>query len=43
MYDDELIFRDIFTGMQFIMELHSTALKQNTTNDKLRNMYWKFR
>ncbi len=42
MYDDELIFRDIFTGMQFIMELHSTALKQNTTNDKLRNMYWKF-
>ncbi|HBX22194.1 MAG TPA: DUF3231 domain-containing protein [Desulfotomaculum sp.] len=42
LYDDELIFRDIFTGMQFIMELHSTALKQTTTNDRLRSMYRKF-
>ena len=42
LYDDELIFRDIFTGMQFILELHSSALKQNTTNDRLRNMYIKF-
>ena len=42
LYDDELIFRDIFTGMQFIMELHSTALKQTTTNDRLRSLYRKF-
>lgn len=42
LYDDELIFRDIFTGMQFIMELHSTALKQTTTNDRLRGMYREF-
>lgn len=42
LYDDELIFRDIFTGMQFIMELHSTALKQTTTNDRLRAMYRNF-
>ena len=42
LYDDELIFRDIFTGMQFIMELHSTALKQSTTNDRLRSMFRKF-
>jgi hypothetical protein len=42
LYDDELIFRDIFTGMQFIMELHSTALKQSTTNDRLRSMLGNF-
>jgi hypothetical protein len=41
LYDDELIFRDIFTGMQFIMELHATALKQTTTNDRLRKIYRK--
>ncbi len=39
LYDDEIIFRDIFTGMQFIMELHATAFKQSTTNDRLRKMY----
>jgi len=40
--EDELMFRQILTGMQFMITLHSTALKQCTTNDRLRAIYNKF-
>lgn len=39
MYQDNEMFRDVFTGMQFMLELHATALRQNTTNDRLRKIY----
>ena len=32
----------IFTGMQFMLELHAVALKQNFTNDRLRKIYIDF-
>lgn len=38
-FEDELMFRQVFTGMQFMLELHSSALKQNVTNDCLRKIY----
>lgn len=38
-FEDELMFRQVFTGMQFMLELHSSALKQNLTNDRLRKIY----
>lgn len=37
--EDELIYRQVFTGMQYTLELHATALKQNFTNDRLRKIY----
>lgn len=40
--EDRLMFRNIFTGMQFMFQLHGTALKQTTTNDRLRNIFVKF-
>ncbi len=40
--EDELMFRQIFTGMQYMMNLHAVALKQCTTNDRLRDVYNKF-
>jgi hypothetical protein len=40
-YEDEKMFRDIFTGMQFMLELHATALRQCVTNDRLRKIYTK--
>lgn len=41
-FEDELIFRQVFTGMQFMLELHATALRQNATNDRLRKIYIDF-
>lgn len=41
-FEDELMFRQVFTGMQFMLELHSSAHKQNTTNDRLRKIYTDF-
>jgi hypothetical protein len=38
-FEDELMYRQIFTGMQFMLELHAAALKQNFTNDRLRTIY----
>lgn len=40
--EDEWMYRCIFTGMQFMIELHATALKQNATNDRLRSVYEEF-
>lgn len=40
--DDEFMYREIFTGMQFMLELHSTAFKQTSTNDRLRKIFLKF-
>lgn len=39
---DELMFRQVFTGMQFMLELHSSAIKQNATNDRMRKIYSDF-
>lgn len=41
MYEDRKMFRDVFTGMQYMIELHATALRQSTTNDRLRKIYIK--
>ncbi|MEL7564047.1 MAG: DUF3231 family protein [Dehalobacterium sp.] len=41
MYEDRKMFRDVFTGMQYMIELHATALRQSTTNDRLRGIYIK--
>lgn len=38
-YNDETMYRDVFTGMQFMFELHATAMRQCTTNDRLRQIY----
>ncbi len=40
--EDQLMFRDVFTGLQYMFSLHAEALKQNTTNDRLRTLYVKF-
>ncbi len=40
--EDNLMFRDMFTGIQFMFQLHATALKQNTTNDRLRTIFSRF-
>jgi len=40
--EDVLMYRQILTGMQFMFELHATAFKQNTTNDRLRKIYGGF-
>lgn len=40
--EDQLMFRDIFTGIQYMFSLHAEALKQTTTNDRLRTMFVKF-
>ncbi|MEL7568303.1 MAG: DUF3231 family protein [Dehalobacterium sp.] len=40
--EDEWMFREVFTGMQFMADLHSNALKQNTTNDRLQSIYKQF-
>lgn len=40
--DDKLIFRRVFTGMQYMFELHAVSLKQNITNDRLRKIYITF-
>jgi hypothetical protein len=41
MYEDSKIFRDTFTGMQLMLDLHGTAIRQCTTNDRLRKIYIK--
>jgi len=41
-FEDELMYRQIFTGMQFMLNLHAVALKQNLTNDRLRKVYIDF-
>lgn len=41
-FEDELLYRQIFTGMQFMLELHATAFRQNITNDRLRKIYIDF-
>lgn len=41
MYKDEAMYRDVFTGMQYMFELHATALRQCVTNDRLRQFYIK--
>jgi len=41
MYEDSKIFRDVFTGMQYMLEQHATALRQCTTNDRIRDIYIK--
>lgn len=40
--NDEMMFRSTFTGMQYMMDLHSIAIKQSTTNDRLRAIYLDF-
>jgi len=40
--EDLIIFRNVFTGMQYFFNLHATALKQATTNDRLRKIYTQF-
>lgn len=40
--NDELMFRQVFTGMQFMLDLHAIALAQNITNDRLRKIYIDF-
>ncbi|MFZ7102709.1 MAG: DUF3231 family protein [Peptococcaceae bacterium] len=40
--EDEWMYRQVFTGIQFMIDLHATALKQNTTNDRLRDIYENF-
>ncbi|EEG76400.1 DUF3231 family protein [Dethiobacter alkaliphilus] len=42
LFEDESMYRDVFTGMQFMIELHATAIKQCTTNDRIRKIYIKF-
>jgi len=39
---DLIIYRQILTGMQYMFELHATAIKQNSTNDRLRKIYQDF-
>lgn len=41
LYNDESMYRDVFTGMQYMFELHATALRQSVTNDRLRKIYIK--
>ncbi|MCR3923308.1 MAG: DUF3231 family protein, partial [Firmicutes bacterium] len=40
--EGNLMFRDMFTGIQYMFNLHAEALKQSTTNDRLRQMFLKF-
>ena len=40
--EDEIIFRDLFTSIQQMLNLHSLGFKQNITNDRIRNIYIKF-
>ena len=40
--EDELIFRDVFTGISNILNLHANGFKQNVTNDRIRGVYIDF-
>lgn len=41
-FEDLVIYRQVFTGLQFMFDIHSIALKQNSTNDRLRKIYLEF-
>ncbi|GAB6099187.1 hypothetical protein JCM16358_10660 [Halanaerocella petrolearia] len=40
--EDELIFREVFTSISNMLNLHANGFKQNVTNDRIRNMYINF-
>ncbi|MTI59765.1 MAG: hypothetical protein FH762_07210 [Firmicutes bacterium] len=42
MLEDELIFTGLFKSIQDMLSLHTTGLKQTTTNDRLRGIIRKF-
>ena len=41
LFEDRKMFLDIFIYMQFILDLHTLALKQSVTNDRLRGIFIK--
>lgn len=41
LFEDRKMFLDIFIFMQFILDLHTLALKQSLTNDRLREIFIK--
>ncbi|HHX74623.1 MAG TPA: DUF3231 family protein [Firmicutes bacterium] len=41
-FEDNLMFRAVFTGIQYMLNLHADAVKMITTNDRLRTMFARF-
>ncbi len=41
-FEDEIMFRNLFTHIQYMLILHAIGLKQSTTNDPIREMFCDF-